>query len=110
MLSSGSRIASVRTSARRLIALALLTALPLFGADAQPAATAADSASSAGRRIPPAAAAAPVAPMCADGTCDAPLDLNVWAGAWTGGQKASISDANLPVGTWITGITPNSNV
>lgn len=50
-----------------------------------------------------------IAPMCADGTCDAPLDPNVWTGAWTGGMAGAISDANLPIATWMAGITPNDD-
>jgi hypothetical protein len=50
-----------------------------------------------------------VAPMCADGRCDAPFDTNVWTGAWTGDLPAPISDANLPVGAWTPGIIPNNN-
>ncbi len=50
-----------------------------------------------------------VAPMCADGRCDGPLDPNVWAGAWTGGSAGLISDANLPIATWTAGIIPNDN-
>lgn len=50
-----------------------------------------------------------VAPMCADGKCDAPLDPNVWSGAWTGGTGGPISDANLPIAAWTPGIVPNNN-
>ena len=50
-----------------------------------------------------------VAPMCADGKCDGPLDVNIWSGAWTGGAMGPIADANLPIAVWNTGITPNDN-
>lgn len=50
-----------------------------------------------------------IAPMCADGTCDGPLDPNVWTGAWTGGAPVDISDANLSIATWMAGLVPNDN-
>ncbi len=50
-----------------------------------------------------------IAPMCADGKCDGPLDTSVWAGAWTGGTSGLISDANLPIAAWKPGIVPNKN-
>jgi hypothetical protein len=50
-----------------------------------------------------------VSQKCADGTCDAPLNPNVWTGAWTGLSQSDISDANLPTATWTPGILPNDN-
>lgn len=50
-----------------------------------------------------------VAPMCADGACDAPLNPNIWTGAWTGGTENPIFDANLPIATWTAGLLPNDN-
>jgi hypothetical protein len=52
---------------------------------------------------------APLAPICADNKCDAPLDPTVWTGAWTGGNGALIADAALPVAGWNAGIAPNNN-
>jgi hypothetical protein len=49
------------------------------------------------------------ASMCANGTCDGPLNPGVWAGAWTGGAATNISDPNLPVATWTAGLVPNNN-
>lgn len=50
-----------------------------------------------------------VRPMCEDGLCDASLNPAVWTGAWTGGASGNISDANLPIGAWTSGLLPNNN-
>ncbi len=50
-----------------------------------------------------------LAAMCADGNCDAPLNPSIWTGAWTGGTMGNITDANLPIATWTTGLVPNNN-
>ena len=47
--------------------------------------------------------------MCTDGLCDAPLNTNVWTGAWTGGVGTNISNPNLPIAAWTPGIVPNNN-
>ena len=47
--------------------------------------------------------------MCDDGTFDGPVNTSVWIGAWTGGVAANISDPNLPIATWTSGIVPNNN-
>ena len=49
------------------------------------------------------------ASMCADGACDRSLDPDVWTGAWTGGAGTNISNLDLPVAAWRSGLVPNNN-